>query len=534
MNTLAARSSGVLLHITALPGGHGIGDLGSSARDFVDWLERAGQSWWQVLPCTPTDFGDSPYQSPSAYAGNPLLISLQELVEWDLLTAAEISAVFHWVDSAAQDRVDFDRVREGKEQLLSLACERFATRAPDAVQQQFATFCAADEQHWLHDYARFCVLKSTHNEAGWQSWSVDYAQRNPHALAQFDEDAAQALQVVKYQQFMFTSQWQALRAYAAQRGVGFIGDCPIYVATDSADVWSHPELFDLLDDGQPRVVAGVPPDYFSATGQLWGNPLYEWDRMRADNFAWWRSRMRHCAGLFDVTRIDHFRGFDAYWEVPGGAPDASTGCWRTGPGKELLGALAQESVQLIAEDLGDLTESVHELRRSFGLPGMRVLQFGFDGGSDNPHAVERIGDDVVCYVGTHDNNTTLGWYNELDGSVRVKVRSELGLHDTLPETFDSNHPGCVQLLERVTTLALDSRAPLCVLTMQDLLGLDESARFNTPGTVGNNWRWRMSNTALAGRAGESLAQQLHLRTNLSQRLGNQIQDLHGTAVQATQ
>ena len=523
MRTLATRSSGVLLHITALPGGQGVGDLGTSARDFVDWLERAGQTWWQVLPCTPTDFGDSPYQSPSAYAGNPLLISLNELVAWDLLTAAEISAVFGWTESADSEQVDFGRVRAGKERLLSLACERFAAQAPAVVQQGFAAFCAADEQHWLHDYARFCVLKSAHVDAAWQAWPDIYARRDAQALARFDEHEACAIEAVKCQQFMFASQWQALRAYAAARGVGFIGDCPIYVAEDSADVWSQPELFDLLESGKPRVVAGVPPDYFSATGQLWGNPLYAWDRMRAEDFAWWRSRMRHCASLFDVTRIDHFRGFDAFWEVPGGAPDASTGCWRSGPGSALLEALAQESIQLIAEDLGDLTESVHELRGNFGLPGMRVLQFGFDGGADNPHAVDRIGDDVVCYVGTHDNNTTLGWYSELDDSARAKVRAQLGLHDV------------AQLLERITRLALDSRAPLCVLTMQDLLGLDGSARFNTPGTVGNNWCWRMSKKAITGVEGETLAAQLRLRTTDAQRLGNDaIQDLHGTAVPAVQ
>jgi len=529
VNTLTDRASGVLLHITALPGGQGIGDLGASAHDFVDWLERAGQSWWQVLPCTPTDFGNSPYQSPSAYAGNPLLISLSALVEWNLLTQAEIDAEFDWVDSVAEEQVDFDRVRAGKEALLICACDRFASRAPVAVQQQFASFCAAEEQHWLHDYARFCVLKSKHNEAAWQSWSAEYSQRSVQTLTRFDEREVDAMQAVKCQQFMFATQWQALRAYAAQRGVGLIGDCPIYVATDSADVWSQPQLFDLLQNGQPRVVAGVPPDYFSATGQLWGNPLYAWDRMQAENFSWWRSRMRHCASYFDVTRIDHFRGFEAYWEVPGGAPDASTGCWRSGPGSALLEALAQESVQLIAEDLGDLTESVHDLRRSFDLPGMRVLQFGFDGGDDNPHVVERIGDDVVCYVGTHDNNTTLGWYNELDEAMQSIVRAQLGLHDSLQDASQ----GREQVLNNLIRLALYSRAPLCVLTMQDLLGLDESARFNTPGTVGSNWCWRMSNKAIAGTGGELLAEQLRLRTYESQRLGNTIQDLHGTAVQAT-
>lgn len=516
---LKDRRSGVLLHITALPGGEGIGDLGASAREFVDWLERAGQSWWQVLPCTPTDFGDSPYQSPSAYAGNPLLISLRELVGWGLLSDAEIDGMYAGAEPHNEELVDFDCVREEKERLLGLVCERFDAHAPARVCDDFEAFCRADEQHWLHDYARFCVLKSKHAAGAWQSWPEEYARREPVALDRFDKIEAQAIRYIKVQQFLFAVQWQALRAYAALHGVGFVGDCPIYVATDSVDVWAQPDLFDLLPDGQPRVVAGVPPDYFSATGQLWGNPLYVWDRMREDNFAWWRSRVRHCASYFDITRIDHFRGFEAYWEVPGDAPDASTGSWQPGPGDALLDALAQESVQLIAEDLGDLTDSVHELRKNFGLPGMRVLQFGFDGGKDNPHVLECIGEDVVCYVGTHDNNTTLGWYNELDDAAQAGVQAKLGIADV------------AQLINSLTEMALGCPAPLCVLTMQDLLGLDETARFNTPGTVGNNWCWRMSSSAIAGTDGATLADELQERTREAHRLTNySIQDLHGTAV----
>ncbi len=505
MTSLSERSSGVLLHVTALPGGEGIGDMGVGARRFVDWLARAGQSWWQVLPCTPTGFGESPYQSPSAYAGNPLMISLRELVAWELLAQHEIDEVFGALNTPVQapvEAVDFDRVRKDKQRLLRQACERFEVCAPEALRADYRAFCVAPEQFWLNDYARFCVLKQRYSGAAWQDWPEALAQRDSVALDELDEHETQALGHVKLQQFLFVTQWQALRFYAQERGVGFIGDCPIYVATDSADVWAQRDLFDLCSDGKPRVVAGVPPDYFSATGQLWGNPLYLWERMRADGFAWWRSRVRHCASYFDVTRIDHFRGFDAYWEVPGDASDASSGCWQQGPGAALLDALEEEAVQLIAEDLGDLTASVHELRNTYSLPGMRVLQFGFDGGDDNPHAPESIGSDVICYVGTHDNNTTLGWYAELDDERQAQVCEQLDVKSSY------------ELLSALLDLAADSRAPLCVLTMQDLLGLDATARFNTPGTVGGNWSWRMPVNA----ASDSLAESLLQRTRKGARL----------------
>lgn len=526
MRDLKERSCGVLLHITALPGGEGIGDIGASAYRFVDWLERAGQSWWQVLPCTPTGFGESPYQSPSAYAGNPLLISLRELVDWQLLTHTEIDAVFEPMGLAdpsyvaaldkstaeileVADTVNFDRVRDEKLRLLSRACERFEMHATDAVRVEFRRYCDAPEQFWLHDYARFSILKDRYLGAAWQTWPESLVQRDEAALDQLDNCEVLALKNVKLQQFIFSMQWRKLRAYARQHGVGLIGDCPIYVATDSADVWSRPELFDLHANGQPRVVAGVPPDYFSATGQLWGNPLYLWDEMRADGFSWWSSRVRHCSRFFDVTRIDHFRGFEAYWEVPGDALDASTGAWRSGPGADLLEALEAEGVQLIAEDLGDLTDSVHELRRAFDLPGMRVLQFGFDGGEDNPHVPERIGSDVVCYVGTHDNNTTLGWYDDLDAGRQSQVCDQL----------------CVasrgELVTALIELALSRNAPLCILTMQDLLGLDASARFNTPGTVGGNWSWRMPATATTGHTGDKLADWLFQCTQDAGRVSGQ-------------
>ncbi len=476
------RSSGVLLHLTSLPGGEGIGDLGASAAVFVDWLVAAGQSWWQVLPCGEIGQGESPYQSCSAYAGNPLLISLAALVENGLLKQHELGVV-----TSETDTVDYPDVRQRKERALAILCEHFYGRASTQLLSAFSQFEMSPQQHWLHDYARFVVLKRRFGDLAWTSWPAEYARRDAATLKAFDAQEAIALQAVKIVQFIFFSQWQVLRNYANARGISLLGDCPIYVAADSVDVWRYPHLFDLHADGTPRVVAGVPPDYFSATGQLWGNPLYLWDRAKADDFSWWRDRIRHCARQFDLTRIDHFRGLEAFWEVPASAPDASSGCWRQGPGREFLSALQRDfpHLPLVAEDLGDLTARVHELRERFQLPGMRVLQFGFDGGDDNPHAPERITSDVICYAGTHDNNTTLGWIRELAANQ----------YEALCKRF-----GCstdVQLVDAIVWQVLTSAAQIAIVSMQDLLHLPESARFNTPGTVGDNWRWRVLSSELS-------------------------------------
>jgi len=485
------RDSGVLLHLTSLPDGEGIGDLGPAAFTFVDWLVEAGQSWWQVLPCGEVGYGASPYQSQSAYAGNSLLISLQGLIDLELYDQEQLES--RWVNT---DAVDFAAVASYKEGVLGPVCENFERNATTQLYGEYQEFIDSEEQHWLHDYARFVVLKKRFEDKPWTDWPEAFARRDGAALYTFDVQEATALESVKVRQFLFASQWQALRTYANNAGIQLLGDCPIYVAADSADVWSHPELFDLAEDGSPRVVAGVPPDYFSATGQLWGNPLYLWDRAAADGYAWWRARVKHFSQQFDLTRIDHFRGLDEFWEVPGDAPDASSGCWQPGPGAKFLEHLQLDyaALPLVAEDLGDLTPAVHLLREQFELPGMRVLQFGFDGGADNPHAPERITADVICYAGTHDNNTTMGWLAEL-GPEQLEALTRRYQQEDLPALVDA-----------ILDEALCSPAELAVLTMQDLLCLPATARFNTPGTVGNNWHWRLKPDQLTADLARSLSE----------------------------
>jgi len=485
------RESGVLLHLTSLPDGEGIGDLGPAAFAFVDWLVAAGQRWWQVLPCGEVGYGASPYQSQSAYAGNSMLISLQGLVDLELLDDEQIE--LQWMNT---DAVDFDAVASFKEQTLAQVCENFDRYASAELHSEYQAFLDNEAQHWLHDYARFVVLKRRFDDKAWSDWPEEFSRRDGAALYTFDVQEAAALETVKVTQFLFACQWQVLRNYANSSGIQLLGDCPIYVAADSADVWSYPELFDLQDDGSPRVVAGVPPDYFSATGQLWGNPLYLWERAAQDGYAWWRARVKHFSQQFDLTRIDHFRGLDEYWEVPSEAADASSGCWQPGPGAKFLEQLQTDypTLPLVAEDLGDLTPAVHELREQFELPGMRVLQFGYDGGDDNPHAPEKITSDVICYAGTHDNNTTLGWLSELTPEELQPLYERYG-----EQSLDD-------LLGSIIDEALASPARLAVLTMQDLLGLPASARFNTPGTVGNNWHWRLKSNQLTSELAASLAQ----------------------------
>lgn len=485
------RESGVLLHLTSLPDGEGIGDLGPAAFAFVDWLVEAGQRWWQVLPCGEVGYGASPYQSQSAYAGNSMLISLQNLIDLELFDEDQLDP--RWINT---DAVDFEAVAGFKETVLKRVSQDFERLASAELYSQYQAFLDEDEQHWLHDYARFVVLKERFDDKAWTDWPEEFSRRDGAALYTFDVLEASAIENVKVTQFLFTCQWQALRAYANNAGIQLLGDCPIYVAADSADVWSNPELFDLNDDGTPRVVAGVPPDYFSATGQLWGNPLYLWERAASDGYAWWRARVKHFSNTFDLTRIDHFRGLDEYWEVPADAPDASSGSWQPGPGAKFLEQLQKDypRLPLVAEDLGDLTPAVHELREQFELPGMRVLQFGFDGGDDNPHAPERITPDVICYAGTHDNNTTMGWLAELAPEQLEELQRRYS-QQSLPALVDA-------ILDEVLT----SPAELAVLTMQDLLGLPASARFNTPGTVGNNWHWRLKSDQLTAPLAASLAQ----------------------------
>jgi len=464
-NCLPDRASGVLLHVTSLPGPSGIGELGKDASVFLNWLKQAGQRYWQLLPIGPTGYGESPYQLLSSYAGNPLLISLESL---------GFASPQCPLDPA---QVDFEWVIKHKKRALGQAGAAFVAFASKAERARVATFIK--ETVWLEDYALFATLKARFDLRPWHLWPKEYADRDRVALQKFAREHAEALYLCKLEQFWFHEQWQAVRRTAQDAGIRIIGDCPIYVAHDSCEVWCARELFDLAADGSPNTIAGVPPDYFSATGQRWGNPLYLWDRHAEDDFAWWRARLGHAAAMFDLIRLDHFRGFDSYWSIPSTCETAVEGAWLPGPGVAFFIAIrnALGELPLIAEDLGLLTESVHALRVTLGLPGMRVLQFGFDGEPANPHAPANIEENIVCYTGTHDNDTTRGWWDSLDEPTRLRVCAEGASADVADLLIDT---------------ALRSPAQLVIIPMQDVLGLDSRARFNVPGVIGGNWLWRVT------------------------------------------
>jgi 4-alpha-glucanotransferase len=487
---LFPRASGVLLHPTSLPGPDGIGDLGPAAHDFLAWLADCGQSLWQILPLGPTSYGDSPYQTLSAFAGNPLLISLDELVARGLLRADDLTErpVF------SESRVDFGPVISWKFSRLDLAWQRFQQEAT-ADQGQACREWAADQKAWLDDFALFMALKEEQQGQPWYAWPDDLRRRDPAAL----EAARERLDVVigghRFRQWLFALQWQKLRDKAQQCGVRLMGDIPIFVAHDSCDVWAHADLFQLAADGQPTSVAGVPPDYFSETGQLWGNPLYDWDRMRTTNYQWWADRLAASLAAVDLVRIDHFRGFEAYWEVPATASTAIKGRWVKGPGRAFFGAMAQAlggQLPIVAEDLGVVTPAVEALRDDVGLPGMKVLQFAWSG-PDNaflPHEHPRH---AVVYSGTHDNDPTVGWWRHLaDPDMRALVSEYVG-----HEVHEPNWT--------LIRLGMMSPAHTFIAPMQDVLGLGREGRMNLPGEGVGNWNWRMPAAALQDPGGQRLA-----------------------------
>lgn len=472
------RSSGVLLHPTSLPGPFGVGDLGPVAHAWVEALAKAGQRWWQVLPVGPTGYGDSPYQSPSTFAGNPNLISPEVLAEWGLVTAADVAAC-----EVPPGPANYEEVIPRKRQLLRQAWARFEAGAGDAELR--AGFEAFRRAAWLDDFAVFMAIKAAHADRPWWDWPAPLAKREPAALRAATERLAADIAAQRFSQFLFTRQWADLRSYAHELGVKIIGDLPIYVAHDSADVWANPDLFMLDADRNPIVVAGVPPDYFSATGQLWGNPIYHWEAHRHTGFKWWAERLGAALGMVDLVRLDHFRGLEAYWAVPFGDPTAERGEWRPGPGAELLAALRQQlgKLPIIAEDLGVITPEVDAIRERFGLPGMRILQFAFGGAVESRFLPHRFEPNVVVYTGTHDNDTTRGWVEGLNDTERSHLMRYV------PEaTADP-----VRALVR---LGWASVANLAVAPLQDLLDLGSEARINTPGTATGNWRWRLPGTEL--------------------------------------
>jgi 4-alpha-glucanotransferase len=469
------RSSGLLLHVTSLPGPHGIGDLGPAAFAFTDSLAAARQSWWQVLPLGPTGYGDSPYQCFSAFAGNPNLISLDALVADGLLDQADLPC-----DAFPVDRIDYGRIIPAKNTATSKAWQRFLRGDGASLADAFDEFCRA-EAAWLDPFALYMALKEQHGGVAWQDWPEEHRFYELKPLDPAATQFREAAELHKFRQFLFFRQWNALRDYARGKGVRFIGDMPIFIAGDSADVWAQPELFQLDDQRRPRSVAGVPPDYFSRTGQLWGNPLYEWTRHEKTGFAWWIARLQATLRLVDLVRLDHFRGFEAYWSVPAGSLTAEGGQWVPGPGAALFTALesALGGLALIAEDLGVITPPVDALRKQFGLPGMRVLQFAFGGAQEDRFLPHRYDQNTVVYTGTHDNDTTRGWYDKLTDEER---RS---LNRYAPALDDGNAPW------ELIRLAWASVADLAVTPVQDLLDLGTEARTNFPGRSGGNWQWRV-------------------------------------------
>ena len=492
------RAAGILMPITSLPSEYGIGCFSKSAYDFVDWLKEAGQSYWQILPLGPTSYGDSPYQSFSTFAGNPYFISLKALVEEGVLTKEDCDKV-SWGRRA--DSVDYEKIYKGRYKLLRKAYENSNTSEnPDY--QKFV----AENSWWLSDYALFMAVKDQFGGVEWTKWAEDIRLRWANAMDYYRRELYFDIEFQQYMQFKFYEQWMKLKSYANSKGIQIIGDIPIYVAMDSADAWAHPELFQLDQDNVPLAVAGCPPDGFSATGQLWGNPLYRWDYHRNTGYQWWISRMSYCFRLYDVVRIDHFRGFDEYFSIPYGAETAVDGHWEKGPGMDLFNTVKEKlgDVDVIAEDLGYLTESVIEMVKESGYPGMKVLQFAFDSREESdylPHNYER---NCVVYTGTHDNDTILGWYYVMSEEDREFSKEYMGNAKSTDE----------ELPWDFIRMSMESVANLAVTPMQEFLGLGTEARINYPSTLGNNWKWRL----LPGQFTPELAKRIHRLTQITARI----------------
>ncbi|MFN8009362.1 MAG: 4-alpha-glucanotransferase [Terriglobia bacterium] len=482
------RSSGILLHPTSLPGRFGIGDLGPEAFQFVDFLHATKQSYWQLLPLGPTGYGDSPYQTFSAFAGNPLLISLERLLSSGLLSQLDLQDMPVWSSS----RVDFGAIKSWKLPLLVKAFEIFRVHASTSQRDLFHAFCA-NNAFWLDDFALFMAVKQAHGGNGWNEWEPAIARRDVTAVESWREKLAGEIESEKFSQFLFFHQWQELKQYGHDRSVKIMGDIPIFVSRDSSDVWAHPELFHLDQEGNPTVVAGVPPDYFSTTGQLWGNPLYRWEVMGATHYQWWLERFRTSLKLFDVFRLDHFRGFEAYWEIPASEKTAVNGRWVKGPGAALFDAMRGSlgELPIVAENLGVITPEVVELMEQYHFPGMAVLQFAFNGASPTssflPHNYIR---NQLVYTGTHDNNTTLGWWTDTGAEETTRSLEEIREeHEFVLKYLATDE---TEIHWKMIRAVLGSVADLAIIPLQDYLGLGGEARMNFPSKAEGNWRWRYS------------------------------------------
>lgn len=504
------RASGILLHPTSLPGEYGIGDLGPEAYSFVNYLEEAGQTYWQILPLGPTGYGDSPYQCFSAFAGSTLLISPEKLAEDGFLSAEQIADHPEFPSG----RVDYGGAYEWKNKILSLAFEGFQHTTSVDLRGRFETF-QQENGWWLDDYALYKAIKASENQAAWYEWQTPYKLRDQGALAAAAGALYDRVLEQKFHQFLFYRQWNLLKEYANKRGVKIIGDIPIFVALDSADVWCNQDQFKLNPDGSPRAVAGVPPDYFSQTGQLWGNPIYDWDAMRKDNFHWWIARVAFTLRTVDVVRVDHFRGFAAAWEVPGGDETAENGRWVEVPGKELFSTLRQHlgDLPVIAEDLGVITPDVEELRDGYGFPGMKILQFAFGGDANNhdlPHNYIR---NCVAYTGTHDNDTTVGWWRSQAGEGSTRDEAAVSREHDYALKYLGTDGG--EIHWDMIRAVWASVAHTAIAPLQDLLGVGNEGRMNLPASTSGNWSWRFE----AGSLTEEIIKRLKELTDIYGRNG---------------
>lgn len=487
------RSSGILMHLSSLPSEGGIGTMGSAAREFVDFLAAAGQAYWQLLPICPTSYGDSPYQSFSTFAGNPYFIDLPMLEQMGLLQREEYAFVDY---EASPADVNYGALYEKRYPILRLAVSRFLQQPP----ADYAVFCR-ENASWLEDYALFMALKDRHGGVSWMQWQPQLRNRQPEAILQAQKQYGQELDFWRSVQYLFYTQWKALRMYANEKGIQIIGDLPIYVSLDSVDVWAHPELFQLDENRNPKEVSGCPPDAFCADGQLWGNPLFDWEKMEQDDYSWWVRRIGFLCGVYNVLRIDHFRGFEAYYAIPYGDSTAKNGHWKQGPGMKLFQAVERQIGRqpIIAEDLGFLTDSVRQLLRDSGFPGMKVLEFAFDSrdASGSDYLPHHYVTNCVAYSGTHDNDTLLGWLETANKEDVAYAREYLRLTGT------DDHWAMMAVL-------WGSVAKLTVVQAQDILGLGSNARMNTPSTVGGNWRWRALPGSFTPRLAERLRRQMQL------------------------
>lgn len=478
------KTTGILLPITSLPSKYGIGCFSKSAYDFIDWLVEAGQTYWQILPLGPTGYGDSPYQSFSTFAGNPYMISLEDLIDEGVITKEECDSV----DFGEKiDDIEYKKLYDNRYPLLRKAYER-SDISKDSNFQEFVN----ENKWWLSDYALFMAVKNRFGGESWTKWAEDIRFRWDNAMDYYRRELYYDIEFQQYLQYKFYSQWRKLKNYANSKGIHIIGDIPIYVAMDSSDTWAHPELFQLDENNIPIAVAGCPPDGFSASGQLWGNPLYRWDNHRNTNYQWWITRLWYCFNLYDVVRIDHFRGFDEYYSIPYNNKDAINGHWEKGPGIELFqkvkNALGEK--EIIAEDLGYMTDSVRQLLNDSGFPGMKVLEFAFDSrdtGYSGDYLPHNYGENCIAYTGTHDNQTIVSWFDTITLEEQKMAREYL-CDEYTPDN---------KLYKSFISLIMRSNAKICIIPIQDYIGLDDKCRINEPSTIGKNWRWRLRSNELS-------------------------------------